>query len=436
LMPRILFVSLHGSPHTARWVESIADRGWDLHMFGVEAGPPNSLLRGVTLHVPVVPPTPGPGRARRIARFGALMLRNPAEAARRIQNRLSRREPPGPPPGAVQIVELPTAAAGLTGKRIPFSDTGADCPATHGPDVLAELITRLKPDLIHSMEFQHCGYLVLAARDILGPENFPPWLATNWGSDIYLFGRDPAHATMIRRLLTAADLYSCECHRDLSLAREMGFEGPDLPVLPNSGGLDLARLAPLRSPKPPSRRQVIMVKGYDHFAGRAMVSLAVLERFADQLRDHEIVMFSVGARPRVRALELRQQGVLNIRVIDWATHEDILAEFGRARMYLGISLSDAISTSVLESMTMGAFPIQTNTSCCDEWFEDGVGGFAIPPDDMEVICDRFERALTDDALVDHAALVNRAVVEARLDIGVVHAQVRAFYDRAFGYLVR
>lgn len=435
-MPRILFVSLQGSPHSARWIECVADCGWDLHMFAINGDAPNSLLRGVTLHVPRPLPPPGPGKLRRAARFAALALRDPAEAARRIRNRLRPPGPPGPMPGAIQVMDV-TAPAGITTEdRIPFGDTGADCAAAHGPAVLAELIIRLKPDFIHSMEFQHCGYLVLAARDLLGTENFPPWLATNWGSDIFLFGRDPAHAAMIRRLLAAADLYSCECHRDIRLAREMGFKGPELPVLPNSGGLDLERLAPLRSPEPPSRRKIIMVKGYDHFAGRAMVSLAVLERFADRLRDHEIVMFSVGARPRVRALEMRDQGVLNIRVIDWATHEDILSQFGRARMYLGISLSDAISTSVLESMAMGAFPIQTNTSCCDEWFEDGVGGFIIRPDDMEQICDRFERALSDDALVDHAALVNRAVVEARLDTRVVAPQVRDFYSQAFGHLTR
>lgn len=435
-MPRILFVSLQGSPHTARWIESIADCGWDLHMFAVNEDKPNSLLRGLTLHVPRPLPPPGPGKLRRGARFAALALRHPAEAARRIRNRLRPPGAPGPAPGAIQIANVPVAEGITTEDRIPFGDTGADCAAAHGPAALAELITRLKPDFIHSMEFQLCGYLVLAARDLLGAENFPPWLATNWGSDIFLFGRDPAHAALIRRLLAAADLYSCECHRDVGLAREMGFKGPELPVLPNSGGLDLARLAPLRSSEPPSRRRVIMVKGYDHFAGRAMVSLAVLERLAPKLRGHEIVMFSVSARPRVRAFELREKGVLNIRIVDYATHDDILAQFGRARMYLGISLSDAISTSVLESMAMGAFPIQTNTSCCGEWFEDGVGGFIIPPDDMDLICDRFERALTDDALVDSAAIVNRAVVDARLDQRIIQPQVRDFYAQAFGLVAR
>ena len=135
----------------------------------------------------------------------------------------------------------------------------------HGPDVLASLILKLQPDLVHSMEFQHSAYLVLAARDrIKGP--FPRWLATNWGSDIFLFGRQADHARQIRRVCEAIDLYSCECHRDLALGREFGYRGPDLPVLPNSGGLDIHHILSLRDPAPPSKRKLIMVKGYDHFA--------------------------------------------------------------------------------------------------------------------------------------------------------------------------
>jgi hypothetical protein len=299
----------------------------------------------------------------------------------------------------------------------------------YGPKVLAELIGALKPDLIHSMEFQHSAYLVLAARD-LAPKRFPRWLATNWGSDIFYFGNFPDHAKQIRRVCEAIDLYSCECHRDIALGRKFGYRGPDMPVLPNSGSMDIKHILSLRDPTPPSRRKLIMVKGYDHFAGRAMVSLSVLERFAVQLKDYTIVLFSVGARPRVRALELAQAGTLNIKVIDIASHDDILRHFGRARIYIGISISDAISTSVLEAMAMGAFPIQTNTSCCEEWFVHEKTGFAIPPDDFEVICERFATALADDGLVDRAAAENFKIIESRLAMEVLRPKMAEFYRRA------
>ena len=461
-MRRILYVSIQSSPHAARWIDCIADAGFDLHMFGHDQHPPHKLLRNVTLHWPVRPITPASQLAMSILPVSLIMRarrfinharQDPRDASKILIRKLLPRQtlvPGTAPTSEPQLAESklspaapPVRMAYFTpqapcaeGERVPFGNSGADCDALNGPKVLAEVIAKVKPDLIHSMEFQHCAYLVLAARDILGADGFPPWLATNWGSDISLFGRDPEHAPIIRRVLTAVTLYSCECHRDVALGRDFGYGGPDLPVLPNSGGMDLEALQPVLSGIPPSGRKMIMVKGYDHFAGRAMISLDIIERFADRLKDYEIVLFSVGARPRARALQLKASGKLNIRVIDYAEHAEILWHFARSRIYLGVSIADAISTSVLEAMATGCFPIQTNTSCCEEWFESGVGGFAVPHDDVDEIARRFSQALEDDALVDRAAGINRAVIEKRLKKEVIKPQVRSFYETAFEHIGR
>ncbi|WP_164547638.1 MULTISPECIES: glycosyltransferase [unclassified Bosea (in: a-proteobacteria)] len=447
--PRILFVAMHHSVHTARWIEALLDAGFDLHLYPVDPAPPHAYIRGLTFHVPtpaspvVAAPRVSPGR--RAARFLRHALKDPSDAIRLLREKLAHRAAtppaPQPPPRAgdpVRIRPVPFDGDDPQARvRLGRPDESAETiTALHGPQMLAEVIADVQPDLIHSLEFQHNAYLVLAARDLMLAENlsrgFPRWLATNWGSDIYYFGRDEAHARQIRRVCEAIDLYSCECRRDLALGRSFGYRGPELPVLANSGGIDVDTAQRLRGEAPPSRRKLIMVKGYDHFAGRAMVSLAVLERFADRLKDYEIVMFSVGARPRARALELKAAGVLNIRVIDLATHDEILECFGRARAYLAVSISDGISTSILEAMLMGAFPIQTNTSCCEEWFVQGETGFAVSPDDFEEICARFERALTDDTLVDDAAPRNLEIIRSRLDQSVMKPAIQDFYRQALG----
>ena len=479
---RILFVGMQSSPHVARWIKLVTDKGWDLHFFPVDATVPNRNLRRVTLHWPVFesalermhrPNAAERGLrrplslARRLARIGRLALRDPSEAWRRLHAPLMAARRPhfltlrgsggiiagatengtsARSTGAVQnetaaeralqwsrftptLAELGGAAALQTGSvRLGESDCAA--PVLNGPGVLAARIRALRPDLIHSMEFQHCGYLVLRARELYGP-GFPTWLATNWGSDIFYFGRFPDHRAQIERLLAAIDFYSCECKRDVAIARQFGYSGPVLSGVPNSGGFDLEHVASLRSSRPPSLRKVVMVKGYQHFAGRALTALKVLEAFASQLNGYRIVLYSVSEAPRQRAFELKHARVLDIEVIASATHEQILAHFGEARLYMGISISDAISTSALEAMAMGAFPIQTNTSCCDEWFKDGEGGFIVPPDDFDVICDRFGRALTDDALVDRAAEVNWHTVQTRLDKNIIAPKVVEFYDRIF-----
>jgi glycosyltransferase involved in cell wall biosynthesis len=103
--------------------------------------------------------------------------------------------------------------------------------------------------------------------------------------------------------------------------------------------------------------------------------------------------------------------------------------FAAARCYLGVSVSDAISTSMLEAMALGAFPIQTNTSCCEEWIEDGKNGFSIPPDDINFIADRIQEAATNDDLVDTAADLNWDLVSKRLDGSVLRKAVIQDYRK-------
>ncbi|MEL6750989.1 MAG: glycosyltransferase [Pseudomonadota bacterium] len=453
---RILFVGMQASPHVTRWIETIVDQGWELHMFPISGEKPLPELRGVTIHWPVLPDLTAynttapvdphrPSPIERVRRFLSLFRDNPGEAWKVARRKLHAMKPAmkqvGSPPEEVHCANVenrtiePTVEElggleAISSGRVRLGESDADAPTLHGPRVLAKLIQQLQPDLIHSMEFQHCGYLTLAAKDVMG-EAFPPWLATNWGSDIFYFQRFDDHLAQIKRVLASADFYSCECQRDVRLAREHGFEGVAMPVLPNSGGLDMRMVERSRSSTPPSERKAIILKCYDHFAGRGMMVLDVVDRFRDRLKDYEIILYSLSAGPRSRAMKMKREGALNIRIIEYVPHEEMLAHFGRSRLYMAISISDGVSTSSLEAMAMGAFPIQTMTACCDEWFDDGVGGFHTDPDDFEMICERFGRALQDDALVDAAAVVNSETVESRLDTRVVAPKVKAYYDQAF-----
>jgi glycosyltransferase involved in cell wall biosynthesis len=55
---------------------------------------------------------------------------------------------------------------------------------------------------------------------------------------------------------------------------------------------------------------------------------------------------------------------------DSLSHQQVLELFAKSKIYVGLSESDGISTSMLEAMAMGAIPVQTSTACCDEWFKD------------------------------------------------------------------
>lgn len=295
-----------------------------------------------------------------------------------------------------------------------------------GPKYLRRVIKRVHPDLIHSLEFQSNGYLTLAAKRKFPPGRFPFWIATNYGSDLYFYRNIPRDNRKLRNLLAQVDYYLCECARDEKIAREMGLRAPAGAVLPNGGGLDLDEVRVMERQIPTSRRRVIAVKGYENWSGRAIMALKALQLCATLLKDYDIIVYKPDVACTKYVASIRRSE-LRITIQPYTSHQNMLALFGLSRIYLGISLSDGISTSMLEAMAMGAFPIQTCTSCADEWFEDGRGGFIVRPQ-VEEIAGRLRQALEDDILVDLAAASNWKICEERLDSRKIGQMVRDQYD--------
>jgi len=171
-----------------------------------------------------------------------------------------------------------------------------------------------------------------------------------------------------------------------------------------------------------------VLKGYQHWAGRALVGLRAITLCADVLRDYRVAVYSAESDVKIAAELAAHSTGLTIEVIPPCSHDEVLRLYGSARAYIGLSISDAISTSLLEAMVMGAFPIQSCTSCADEWIVDGESGILVPPEDPEPVAAALRRVVADDTLVDRAADINARVVIERLDQALIRPQVIAMYE--------
>ena len=273
---------------------------------------------------------------------------------------------------------------------------------------LSKYILKLKPDLIHTLETQGAGYLTAKALKL---NNISiPWWHTNWGSDIYLFGRLVDHQIQIREVLEKCNFYSCECERDVALALNLGFNGHVFPVYPNTGGFDLTSLSEIKKDSLlTSNRKIIMLKGYQGWAGRALVGIRSLARCSDILKGYKIVIYANTDAVDIKIASALLSQSINIPVIllpNNTSHKEILTYHSKARISIGLSISDAISTSLLETMAMGSFPIQSCTACATEWIVNNVSGFIVPPEDPDIIESMIRKALSDDDLVNNAAKIN------------------------------
>jgi glycosyltransferase involved in cell wall biosynthesis len=390
---RILFVARPYAIHTSRWINQVADQGWDLHLFPSSESPPHTGYRNLTIYY---------------------VERNP-----RVQLHDSVKTRVLWP-----LIHGGSRVRSLAGRLPP--------KWTDRAEWLARIIRRTKPDIVHALEFQEAAYLVVRARALLQPGEFPPLIVSNWGSDIYLYGPMPDHTDKIRQVLKAADYYGAECERDVTLAHEYGFTGTAWPVLPAAGGFDIENMRQYAQPGPTSQRRVIALKGYQHWAGRSLFGLRALELCADVLRqrDFSVAVYSI-YNPDVHLAVARAAHRTGLRFETMAheSREDVLRVQGRARVSIGLSISDGLSTSALEAVIMGAFPVQSDTSCLCELLRCGEVALMVPPEDPAEIAAAITRAATDDELVDRAAEANAQMARARLSASVIQPRVVQLYEQ-------
>jgi glycosyltransferase involved in cell wall biosynthesis len=105
----------------------------------------------------------------------------------------------------------------------------------------------------------------------------------------------------------------------------------------------------------------------------------------------------------------------------------MLKHFAEARVYIGISLSDGISTSLLEAMATGCYPIQTNTSCAREWLVE-YSGSIVSPHNPALLSQLLVQILPNKELLDTAAISNVSLINLIGTSEIIERQAKLFYN--------
>lgn len=247
--------------------------------------------------------------------------------------------------------------------------------------LIATYSSSFRPALVHVLEFQNAGYAFLKARKLSPALASTRLLLTPYGSDMYWFMRFPRHKRLLRQLVRSATAMSCECLRDEKLASSLGFQGQFMPRVPAFGSISI------NADSQSLPRNKIMVKGYQNRWGRASNAVKALKIAAPYLQGLEIHFFSCNLSTIWRAKRLAAVTGLNVTTYAKGalSHGEIQSLFASSLLYVGLSKSDGISASMIEAMAGGAIPIQSNTSCCEEWLTDGEGGYLVDYDSISLI---------------------------------------------------
>jgi hypothetical protein len=269
---------------------------------------------------------------------------------------------------------------------------------------------------------------------MLGSKPKPKLLITNYGSEIVWFKQFPNHLKKLKVLMEIADAFSAECSRDVQLAKEIGFAGEVMPTIPVSGGIDKNQLATKSDLAGLHSRKSIVIKGYQNVWGQALVALRAIENVAPSLNGYTVQLFSCNQKTVVAAKKLKTKSGLDIRVYKkhQLSHAEVLDLMRISRAYIGLSKSDGISTSMIEAMSQGAIPIQSNTSCGNEWIRSGQDGYLVAHDDWQAVASNLLHILEDDEFTLAAQAKNLGTIGEKYDSAQLSKTAVGYYEKLLG----
>jgi hypothetical protein len=277
---------------------------------------------------------------------------------------------------------------------------------------------------VHAIEIQGAGYLYASLPKTILDRN--TLILTNYGSDIIFYRNFPEHRVKISSVLSIAKLYSAECQRDYEMALSMGFMGKFLPCIPNAGGF-IDHTFDLNF-TPSEERNLIVAKCYGGVFGLGGLVIDALSDYLVAKPEIKVIIYSVTDDLLEKSNKFKNAFPNQVRVFrvrEKIPRSLLLSYLSKARIYIGASRSDGISTSFLEALCLGAYPIQTDTSCANDWVNLGFVASIIKPSTEEILealkLSYFDRKLNEKRIIN---LIN---AKQYLDFNSIKSQALKFY---------
>jgi glycosyltransferase involved in cell wall biosynthesis len=267
-----------------------------------------------------------------------------------------------------------------------------------------EAVDNIQPDIVHCFEMQLSGLPILPIME----ENQIPLIYSSWGSDVFYFKQLGVQQSDLNSFYERVNYLITDCKRDYQLALKNGYTHGFIGVFPGNGGItiDSSKIKPI------SERNTILIKGYDDGVGKASVILEALTLVSKAiLIGKQIVVYSADTIIEEQIKKSKILSSLSITIhsrYQFIQNTKLLEIMGNASVHIANSISDGMPNALLEAMTMGAFPIQSNPGrVTEEVITHGENGFLISnPLDAKEIANHISRALVNSDLLYQAKEFN------------------------------
>lgn len=259
------------------------------------------------------------------------------------------------------------------------------------------LVKKISPDIIH-------GHFVIGGGRLAYLSGFRPLVVTAWGSDIYLYPKQPFINKMLtRRTLQNADLITTDSNdlenEVIKLGASRGKSyiiqfGVDIKLFhPTYDTNTLKKELKIRNNEKIilSPRMITPIYNIDNIVKafkllqRDFSNLRlILKSYVERDKEYRIYIEKLAKR---LGLEAR---IIFIGQVNYSTMPKL---YNLSDVVVSIPTTDGTPVSVLEAMACGCNIVATNIPSLQEWIKDGWNGYLVNVKDIEEISQKIKKCL-------------------------------------------
>lgn len=288
-----------------------------------------------------------------------------------------------------------------------------------------QTLISVKPDVVHCFEMQLSGLPILSSMN----KNRLPFVYSSWGSDVFYFEQLGISKSELKQFYNRVNYLITDCKRDYQITISNGYKNEFLGVFPGNGGIAIDK----SKIKPFSKRNTILVKGYDDGVGKALKVIEALTRVPNKLlKDKTIIIYSADNTVKEQIVKHKAFKDLNVVVYSryhFIKNVELLEIMGESCIHIANSLSDGMPNALLEAMSMGVFPIQSNPGkVTEEVITHGENGYLINnPLDAKEIASHIKNAILNDTLRKSSQDFNVHFIKEKYNRVILKSKIEVLY---------
>jgi len=285
---------------------------------------------------------------------------------------------------------------------------------------IKRIIWDIKPDVVIGYRINSYGFLAVMS-------GFHPIVAVAQGSDLFYPVDSKIQKAFLRYVIKKADLLQTWGMHMSNKLIEYGADKEKLLVLPK--GVDISIFKPFKEQI--ENRPFTMIstrqlrKSYNHECVLKAVPI-ILEKISN----FQYLICGEGEYKSELESLVKQLGIeRNVHFIGKVKHNELPVYLNSSDIYVSMQPSDGVSSSLLEAMACGVFPIVTDIEANRLWINEGSNGFIVPVNDYISLAKKLINAYENKELKLEAASRNISLIKERASMEHNMSQIINTYHK-------